>query len=376
MSRIVSDQLIVRPVQEHDLDDLFELAGRVGLGMTSLPPDKDVLRKKIQASINSFVRTAASGSDYFLLVMEDQARSKVVGTAGIYAKTGSAQAFYNYRLTSLTHYSLSLDRQIRHDTLNLTNDYTDCSEIGTLIVDPDYRGNGAWLAKCRYLLIQNAPSRFSPTLIASLRGYIDGRGMSPFWEGVGRKFFAMDFDEADRLSGRESNQFITELMPRHAIYTSLLSDEAREAIGRPHKDSERALNLLYKEGFRYDQVVDIFDAGPYVAADSRTLLSMKNACRVRKKGDALIQQSANHNGAIQLSSTDNDHLVANTSLAEFRAKKITITDSMCLKQGAIQSGQPMSWTANTGYLSELAQLSLKNGDSDFQCLAIKKRDRH
>ncbi len=37
-------------------------------------------------------------------------------------------------------------------------------------------------------------------------------------------------------------------------------------IARPHPDAEPALAMLKAQGFRYNDVVDIFDAGPTVEA--------------------------------------------------------------------------------------------------------------
>lgn len=267
--------LIIRPVQADDLQDLLELAVKAGKGMTSLPEDPDTLSAKIQKSIDSFNRREAHDDDFFWLVMEDLDRKKVVGTSGVYARTGTRQAFYAYRLISQNHHSHTLDKQVRSEILQLSNDYTDCSEVGTLFLDPDYRGNGHWLAKCRYLLMAQFPERFAPYVIAELRGWSDENGRSPFWEAIGRHFFEMDFDEADTLCGVGSNQFITELMPKHPIYTRLLPQEAQDVIGKPMDAGRRAMELLEEEGFMYDKVVDIFDAGPILRAKVDQLKTIK-----------------------------------------------------------------------------------------------------
>ncbi len=267
--------LVVRPIQQADIEDLLELAKKAGKGMTSLPPCKDSLLKKIKASEASFARDSSHEDDYFLLVMEDTDIKRVVGTAGIYARTGCSQAFYAYRVMPVTHYSHSLNTEVRHELLHLTNDYTDCSEVGTLFLDPDYRGNGRWLAQSRYLLMGIFPERFSENVIASLRGVLDEKNASPFWEAIGKQFFQMEFEEADQLCSKGTNQFITELMPKHAIYTSMLPQKAREAIGKPHKESERAMRLLAKEGFDYEGVIDIFDGGPFLRAKISRLKSVR-----------------------------------------------------------------------------------------------------
>ena len=59
--------------------------------------------------------------------------------------------------------------------------------------------------------------------------------------------------------------FIAELMPKHPIYTALLPDAARAAIGKPHRESVKAMAMLLAEDFRYDGHVDVFDGGPQIS---------------------------------------------------------------------------------------------------------------
>ena len=46
--------LITRPIQEQDLDDLYELTGAAGNGLTTLPQDRDFLRRRIQKARDTF----------------------------------------------------------------------------------------------------------------------------------------------------------------------------------------------------------------------------------------------------------------------------------------------------------------------------------
>lgn len=268
--------LIVRPTRDGDIDGVLDLARKAGPGMTSLPPDRETLWKSIQLSQESFAHAVKRRDDFFLLVMEDTLTERVVGTAGIYCMTGAKQAFYAYRVMSLTHHSHSLGKQVRGNILHLTNDYTGCSEVGALFVDPDYRGNGGWLGRARYMLLGLFPERFSDCVIAELRGWKDECGDNPFWEALGAKFFAMSHEEADHLCAVSSNQFITELMPKYPIYSTLLPEEAQAVIGKPRAESRRAMELLENEGFRYENVVDIFDAGPLMHAPTHSIRTIRS----------------------------------------------------------------------------------------------------
>lgn len=269
--------LVIRPVTMGDIDDLERLASIAGDGMTSLPQDRDALTRNVTLAVQSFERADADPEDYFLMVLEDTSKGRVVGTSAVYANTGHRQAFYAYRVMSVTHYSHSIEKEVRSSLLHLTNEYTDASEVGTLFLDPEYRGNGHWLSRSRYLLMALFPDRFAHDVIAELRGFVDESGNSPFWDAIGANFFQMSFQEADRLSGIGSNQFITELMPKYPIYSNLLPQAAIDVIGKPHAATERAMQLLLDEGFRFENLVDIFDGGPLVRAAVSQIQSVSSA---------------------------------------------------------------------------------------------------
>ncbi|HRE42748.1 MAG TPA: arginine N-succinyltransferase, partial [Terricaulis sp.] len=131
------------------------------------------------------------------------------------------------------------------DVLIGVNDFTGCTEVGSLFVRPEHRvpGVGRALAQCRYMLMAAAPHRFHHQVVSELRGVVSDDGVSPFWEAVGRHFFRMDFEEADRLSATTDNQFILDLMPQHPLYVDLLPAEARAVIGKCHRAGEGARSL-------------------------------------------------------------------------------------------------------------------------------------
>lgn len=305
--------LIIRPAQEKDLKGVLALAHKAGTGMTSLPTSAVSLGKKLRHSVRCFSRTHGHEDDAFLLVMEDTENDRIVGTAGVVAHTGSQQAYYAYRIMPVTHYSHSLDKQVKSELLHLSNDYTGHSVVGTLFLDPDYRGNGRWLSASRYMLMAEFPNRFAKHAIAELRGKIDEEGNCPFWDAIGQHFFSLSFAEADTLCATGSNQFITELMPRHPIYTNLLNEAGRHAIGATHPSSEPARKLLEKEGYEYDRVIDIFDGGPIYKAKVSEIHSVKTSelfqvkCVANKPTDA------------------QPILVTNRSLDQFRAAFLPAT---------------------------------------------------
>ena len=257
----------IRPIAPDDLAPIFELSERTGAGLTTLPANRERLASRIERSLASFAgRAERADACYVFVLVEDvpNAPGRVVGISAIEAAVGLKEPWYNYHVGTLVHASHALSVYTAAPTLFLANDHTGHTELCSLFLDHAYRQgrNGMLLAKCRLLFIAEFAARFSTKIIAELRGRLDDDGRSPFWEGLGRHFFAMEYSTADYLTGIGQKSFIAELMPKHPVYVNLLPPAARDAIGRVHRDTEPARAMLEQEGFRYDGYVDIFDAGP------------------------------------------------------------------------------------------------------------------
>lgn len=289
--------MLIRPVKESDLPYLVQLAQKAGTGLTTLPNDPKHLQKKIEDSAQAFKMPAQkAGKEYYLFVLENTADGSIVGTSGLVAAVGLSDPFYTYKVSHTVTSSRGLDKYRHHQVLVLGNDYTGRTEICTLFLDPAYRrhNNGRLLSKCRFLFLAEFPDCFSPTIIAEMRGVSDEKGISPFWDSLGRHFFDMDFAEADKLSGQGNSQFIADFMPKHPIYTALLSPQAQAVIGQVHQETRPALKMLMREGFHYRQYVDIFDAGPTIEADRENLHTVSHNQRftLSKVGPTKGQQQA------------------------------------------------------------------------------------
>lgn len=261
--------MVIRPAQTDDLEDILALAAAAGTGLTTLPNDPVRIKDKIVSSIKAFsADIEAPGPEYYFFVLEDTEQQKVVGTSALVAAVGMDEAFYTYKLGTVVNTSHDLGIYNKHQVLVLGNDYTGCTEIATLFLSPDYRGgvNGRLLAKSRFMFMADFPERFADTVIAEMRGFSDEEGKSPFWRSLGKHFFNMPFAKADAISGLGSNQFIAELMPQYPIYVNMLSEDAQAVIGKVHPNTKPAISMLKREGFRYQNYVDIFDAGPTIEA--------------------------------------------------------------------------------------------------------------
>lgn len=257
---------IVRPARPGDLDQLEAMIARVDPGMLTMPASREAMAERIERSMAAFARgSLPPHNESYFLVMEEE--GVLLGTASIFTNLGLERPFYSYRISRDARLSPELGLSVELDLLFLVNDYHGDCELGTLFLERRARGGGRGrlLSFARLMLIASDPVRFGPKAMAEIRGFTHADGRSPFWDAVGAKFFRMDYRRADALSARD-HRFIADLMPRYPVYVSLLPDEARSVIARPHPDAEPALAMLQAQGFRYNQVVDIFDAGPTVEA--------------------------------------------------------------------------------------------------------------
>ncbi len=270
----------VRPGGAGDVEALYELAGMTGGGFTNLPPDRDALAERLQRSEDAFARTDDSPDDeLYMLLLEEAGTGRIGGTGALFSKVGATSPFYSYRLSQVSQTSVALGRTVSSHVLHLVNDHDGSSEVGALFLHPELRtgGLGRLMARSRYLFVASHRARFGPRILSELRGWLDGAGDSPFWQGLGEGFFGIPFQEADRFNSIHGSQFISDLMPKHPIYVSMLPEEAREVIGRPHDSGLPAMRMLEAEGFGFDGYVDPFDGGPTMCARTDNVRTVRDS---------------------------------------------------------------------------------------------------
>lgn len=331
---------VLRAAGPDDLDALYAMAKRTGGGFTNLPPYRDTLAAKLERTAASFARTDdAIGDDLFLFMLEDAGTGRCIGTCQIFAKIGSVWPFYSFRIGVLMQYSKELDRTFRAETLTLSTDLDGATEVGGLYLNPAERSSGAGglIARARYLFIKMHRSRFADRTIAELRGVHDEAGSSPFWDGLTGRFFGMSFQEADEFNAIHGNQFIADLMPRHPIYTAMIPESARAAMGVPHTSGRAAMRMLEREGFVYDNYIDIFDGGPTMIAPTDKIATIAAA------RDGIVEKVG------EIAGDGTQHLVASGRLGGFRC---------CYGRVAVADGGGVTLDAQTA-----RALGLSAGDA-------------
>ena len=312
---MTSSMLILRPCRMSDLPSVEQIAAASAVGVTSLPPDREKLYDKIRNSSHSLAAEVdVNGEEQYFFVLEDVTTGGIVGTSGIVASAGFHDRFYSYRNEIIVHASQELGVSNKIHSLHLCHDLTGLSLLTSFYIDPAFNKTH-WpqlLSRARMLFIAEHPDRFADKLAAENPGVCDDAGRSPFWDAVGRRFFNMDYPQAEQLSGGRSKTFIAELMPQYPIYVPLLPADAKLAIGQLHPVAELPFSILLEEGFEADTYIDIFDGGPTVEARMSTLRSIAGSRRLR------VRRAQPPSGIRQ------SYLIANTATEEFRATIATL----------------------------------------------------
>lgn len=272
---------VMRAAGPDDLEGFKQLREIAGAGFTSLMLDDEAMLAKLELSAESYRKqTDVAGPERYFIALEHLETGALAGCCGVKATIGEHPPFFNFRIIREAQSSSAVERRFDLDVLIGVNDFTGCTEVGSLFLRPEHRagGVGRALAQSRYMLMAAARQRFHAQVVSEMRGVVSAEGVSPFWEAVGRHFFRMDFADADRLSATTDNQFILDLMPQHPIYVDLLPEAAREVIGKCHSAGQGARSLLEWEGFTFSNVVDIFDGGPLLSV-SRDAIRTLRECR-------------------------------------------------------------------------------------------------
>jgi len=307
---------VVRPVERADIGALEAMAAVSMPGVHTLPRTREGIVAAVERSLASFAaQVDIPSEESYLFVLEDLQDAantrEVVGTAIIHASAGSNGTYFAFRNDVVQQVSRDLNISHSVHALTLCSELTAYSQLsGFFLSHRDSAGvEAALLSRARLLYAMLAPHRFGDRFFVPLAGRLDPDGQSPFWNALGRKFFKMDFLEAERLiEGARNRTLIVELMPHYPVYVPLLPGDAQAALGQIHPGGQMAFDLLAQEGFEADEYIDIFDGGPILQAHKNALRSFCASRRLR----VAATQEAPADGALV------DYAVASTDGA-FRA---------------------------------------------------------
>jgi len=262
---------VFHEVRPEELDELEVLADE--LDTLNLPADRDRLEQIIERSRASF------GGQYedlkerrYVFVLRDLEADRLVGSSMIIPQHGTYErpAVY-FDVDEEQKYSDVLDEYFSHEILELQFDYHGPTEIGGLILHPEYREHryklGKLISFIRFLYIGMHRSWFRDRIVAEMLPPLRDDGGSDLWDCLGENFTGLHYRKADRMS-RESVEFVRDLFPTTPIYLALLPRKAREKIGVVGNETKPAAEMLDSIGFSYDQRIDPFDGGPTFAVQT------------------------------------------------------------------------------------------------------------
>lgn len=316
---------VIRSITANDGDNMFKLAMSATLGVTSLPKNRASLEKKLERTLKSFhTDITEPKNELYLFLLEDLATGNVGGICGIESVVGTENPTHFLRIE--TNRPLEDAQHPEIKVLHPVTYINGPSEICSLFLMKDFRqsGLGKLLSFSRFLFIASNPKRFNPIMTAEMRGVINDKHTSPFWDGVGKHFFQGTFKEAMEL--RDQGEFqLSDVIPDFPIYISLLPKNAQRVISKVHTNTKAALKMLKEQGFRLSNEIDLFDGGPKLEAITSEIKTVKKSvlAKIASLGetqgkDALISNNALNFRACMglIEKKKNGTVIINTDVAD------------------------------------------------------------
>lgn len=270
--------MIIRPIRSEDTETFVKIAFDAGIGLTSLPKNREKLVERIHKSEASFRKNVMHPADeFYLFVLEDLQTGKIGGTCGITAQTARQSPLFFYRVERKEKHEDAAHAIRKIPTMRAVQYRNYWSEICSLYLCDDFRhhGIGRLLSLSRFLFIANDPKRFTKMLFAEMRGHIADHGCV-FWEGIGKHFVEAEFETLMQM--RDDGQIdLTQALPAHPIYLELLPKEVQDSIGTVHENTMPALKMLLQEGFQLSHEIDVCDGGPKVEVEVCEIRSIKKS---------------------------------------------------------------------------------------------------
>ena len=257
------------------------------LDTVNLPAERDHITGILDRSEKSFAAEVPVVEREFVFVLEDLAKKLIIGTSIIYAQHGTKRAPHIFfRVENDERYSVSLDKHFIHQTLRIGYNYDGPTEIGGLILLPEYRRTAESLGKSlsyvRFLFMRMHRPLFRANVLSELLPPLESNGTSKLWEALGRKFTGLSYQEADLLS-KDNKEFIHALFPDDPIHTELLPDDVQKLIGQVGPDTRAVESMLRRIGFEYAHQIDPFDGGPHFVAKTDNISLIQDAAEVTIK---------------------------------------------------------------------------------------------
>ncbi|MEN0020962.1 MAG: arginine N-succinyltransferase [Planctomycetota bacterium] len=327
---------VIRRARIEDQSTLLKLAKMVHF--INLPADKDIIANKVVHSRGSFLRAAGRSDvapppkprptrgpgaglgeatqrgDLFMFVLEDTENPGCLGTSQLISQMGGPDdPNVCFKLERRERYSEALKTGVTNVVAKLHLDETGPTEIGGLVLQPSFRGHplklGRFVSLVRFHFIGLHRQRFRDRILAEMMAPITTDGQNLLWDHLARRFIPLSYSEADRFC-QYSREFVTSLLPHGDIYLSLLPPEARAVVGEVGPETVPARRMLEKLGFLYEDIIDPFDGGPFLHADTDDIAVIRDTKRA-KLGKPVPKAKCNHRGIVSALDQDGEFRAVN-----------------------------------------------------------------
>lgn len=291
---------LLREVFPRDLDGLLAVAEH--LDTVNLPNDRAVLEHLIERSQRSFGEQLPIIEREYIFALFDGER--LIGTSMVHAQHGTRRSPHIFfDVMKDERYSESLDKHFVHTVLRIGYNYDGPTEIGGLILLPEYRRHEIALGRClsyvRFLYVALHRALFRNEVISELLPPLEPDGTSRLWEALGRHFTGMSYQEADRVS-KTNKEFIRTLFPHEPIYMCLMPKDVQELIGVVGPETRGVEKMLRRIGFEYAERIDPFDGGPHFIARTDDITLVRDMRRARASAVAAVPDATWSSGLVSV----------------------------------------------------------------------------
>lgn len=302
--------ILLRMATVDDLDALHTLAKEASLGVTNLPKNRELLKKRILLSEQSVAKIVMEPNDeIYLFVLEHD--KQVVGTSTLLASSHFNHPSPYYKKGG--------------QLLHLHYDDECPTELCGLYLGEKMRHHhaGRLLSLGRLLFISDHLQRFREKLSADLRGVIFDNGECPFWDEAIAPYCKLSFKEAIDLYIKNPQE-LYKLLPKGPLPLPHVCCEV-------HMASIPALKMLEQEGFSLSGEIHPLDGGPRVTAP------LKNTRSIQKSGIAKVVDFIDIEEGHSIISTTSGPFIASVGHFEERKGGIALSKKLQKLLG-IQTG--------------------------------------
>jgi arginine N-succinyltransferase len=163
------------------------------LNSVNLPNDRDAIHEIVSVSNKSFTGEIKDPRlRQYVFVLVDRQKEQIIGTSMIVSQLGRRGAPYIYfDVFEEERYSATIDRHFYHTLLRIGYSYDGPTEIGGLVIMPEYRRAsdrlGTFISYVRFLYLAAHRGLFQSEVLAELLPPLEPDGTSHLWEALGRR---------------------------------------------------------------------------------------------------------------------------------------------------------------------------------------------